>query len=145
MVVKELGKAGLNLSDELWFVEGGKEKFRMNRRLVDTRPDVKSLKARYVKAIRKNTPSIRQRERREEFFNVREEYKQKLNELLAKVYEEIKEESCTYPLPLRRDKDFDHRGDWRYCLYEGRIYEFNRAGYSTDEMKDLITDFRKGD
>lgn len=138
MSVKKIGKAKIELADELWFVEGKDDRYHMNRRFVDTRADVKSFKARYAKWIRKNTPHMRQREAREAHFRVRREYRKGLQELLTKVYEEIREGSFSGPIPLRRAKDFDHRSDWRYCLYRGEIYQLDRAGYSSDEMIELI-------
>ena len=112
----------------------------MDRRLVDTRPDVKSFKAKYAKWIRKNTPHMRRREAREEHFRVRGEYRKGLQELLTKVYDEIREESFSDPILLRRAKDFDHRSDWRCCLYKGEIYQFDKASYSSGEMIELIAE-----
>ena len=143
MRVKKLGKAEIELTDELWFVEGRADQYHMNRRLVDTRPDVKSFKAQYVKMIRKNTPAMKQPQAREEYFKIRDEYSAGLKKLLTKVYQEIKEESFTYPIPLRRAKDFDHRSDWRCCLYKGEIYQFDRGGYSSGEMAELIWEFEQ--
>lgn len=143
MRVKKLGKAAIELTDELWFVEGRTDKYHMNRRLVDTRADVKSYKARYAKMIRKNTPHMRQRQEREEYFKIRDEYRTGLKDLLTKIYQEIKEDSFASPIPLRRAKDFDHLIDWRCCLYRGEIYEFDRGGYSSTEMAELISEFEK--
>ena len=142
MRVKKLGKAQIELTDELWFVEGKHDKYHMNRRLVDTRTDVKSFKAQYVKLIRKNVPHMRQHEAREKHFKTRAEYREGLKGLLTRVYEEIKEESFTYPILLRRARDFDHRSDWRYCIYQGEIYQFDRGGYSSEEMVEFITHFK---
>lgn len=135
---KKLGKAKIDLDDELWLVEGRTEKFHFNRRLVDTRPDVKAVKAKYVKFVTANTPSMRKPRKREAHFQIRDEYKKELHECLVKVYEEMLVESFTYPILLRRDKDFDHKIDWRYCLYQGYIYQFDHSGYSDEEMVSQI-------
>ena len=65
---------------------------------------------------------------------MREDYERDLSECLKKVYEEIWTESFTYPILLWRDKDFDHKIDWRYALYKGYIYKFDHPGYSDEEM-----------
>jgi hypothetical protein len=135
---KKLGKAKIDLNDELWLVEGRTEKFHFNRRLVDTRSDVKGVKSKYAKFIQVNTPSMRKPNRREEHFKVRDDYKRDLSECLKHVYEEMLAESFTYPILLRRDKDFDHKIDWRYCLYQGYIYQFDHSGYSDEEMINQI-------
>ena len=138
LLPKRLGKAQINLDEELWSVEGRLGKFHLNRRLVDTRPEVKAVKSKYAKFVTGNTPSERRPTRREEHFRMRKDYQRELHECLTKVYEEILQESFTYPILLRRDKDFDHKSDWRYCIYKGLIYQFDRAGYSDEEMMSRI-------
>ena len=131
---KKLGKAKIDLEYELWFAEGRTDKFHFNRRLVDTRPDVKAVKAKYTKYITRNTPSMKRPVKREEHFKVKEDYERELRECLKRVFEEMLTESFTYPILLRRDKDYDHKIDWRYCLYQGYIYQFDHSGYSDEEM-----------
>ena len=135
---KKLGKAKIDLDDELWLAEGRREKFHFNRRLVDTRPDVKAVKAKYVKFVTASTPSMRKPRKREAHFQIRDEYKKELHECLTKAYDEILAESFDFPVKLRGYKDFDHKSDWRYCLYKGQIYQFDQAGYSDEEMVSQI-------
>ena len=135
---KKLGKAKIDLEDELWQPEGRTQKFHFNRRLVDTRSDVKAVKAKYTKFITRNTPSMKRPVKREEHFKIREDYQRELEECLKQVYQEMLAESFTYPILLRRDKDYDHKIDWRYCLYQGYIYQFDHSGYSDEEMVSRI-------
>ena len=132
--LKKIGKAKIDLEAELWFVEGRLDKYCFNRRLVDTRSDIKAVKSKYTKSITTPTPSMRKPTRREEHFKARADYRRELKECLTKVYQEMLEESFQFPIRLRRDKDFDHKSDWRYCLYQGHIYRFDQAGYTDEEM-----------
>ncbi len=124
MNVKKIGKAKPDLESGLWVIEDKPHQFRMNPRLVDLRPDVKALKSRPAKRLAK----------REEIFEQRRKLKAERTKVLSQVYDEILKDSFTYPIPLRKDKDYAHQGDWRYCLYQGIVYEFNRPGYEDAEM-----------
>lgn len=127
MTVKKIGKGKTDLETGLWGIENKPEKFRMNPRLVDRRPDVKALKSRQFASAQRLV-------KREEIFQQRKNLKAERTKLLSQVYEEILKDSFTYPLPLRKDKDYAHQGDWRYCLYQGIVYEFDRPGYGDDEI-----------
>lgn len=135
---KKLGKAKIDLESELWFAEGRPDQYHFNRRLVDTRSDVKAVKSKYAKFVQSNTPSMRKPVQREEHFRMRDDYRRELHDCLVKVYGELLTESMTYPILLRRTRDFDHQSDWRYCIYQGYIYQFDKAGYSDEEMIDRI-------
>lgn len=133
MSVKKIGPAKINLKEELWVTPNGGE-FLNSRRLVDQRPDVKAVKARHKKFIQVDTPSRRKPNKREAYFQALEAYQKDLRECLGKVYTEIFEESFSYPILLNRHRDFDHKSDWRYCLFEGVVYQFDRPAYSDEEM-----------
>ncbi len=143
MVVKEIGKGKADPETGLWGVEAKPERFIMSLRQVDTRPEVKALKAAYSRHARKSLPSSQRQKGREERFQQRRNLKTELKKLLTQVYGEILKESFSYPVPLRKDKDYDHKSDWRYCLYEGIIYQFDRAGYRGEEMIRQISDRRR--
>ena len=115
----------------------------MNQRLVDLRPDVKAMKIAYSRRAGKRPPSKRSASERKAHHQQQKDLKAGFQELLAKVYAEIIEGSFTYPVPLRKDKDTDHRSDWRYCLYQGIIYQFDRAGYLEDEMIQQISSLQR--
>ena len=134
MSVKKVGKAKAQSETGLWGVEQKPAQFIMNPRLVDLRADVKAMKLVYSRHAGKKPPGKRHLDEREAHYKQREVLKKELRGLLAKVYAEILEESFTYPLSLRKDKDADHGRDWRYCLYQGIIYQFDRQGYSEDEI-----------
>ena len=134
MNVKKIGRAKADIETGLWGVEQKSEKFMMNQRLVDLRPDVKAMKMVYARHAGKKPPTKRRVNEREAHHQQRKDLKAGLRELLAKVYAEILKESFTYPVPLRKNKDEDHRSDWRYCLYQGVIYQFDRPDYPGDEM-----------
>ena len=139
MATQKLGKAKFELESELWALEGGRaEKFLMNQRLINARPDVKSLRASYAKIVNGKKPRAHKRRERDEYFAVRDERKDLLNQCLEKAYEEILQESFSYPIPLRRDRDYDHKGDWRYCLYKGYVYQFDKPGCSDAQMLEQI-------
>ncbi len=134
MTVKKIGKAKAEPDKELWGVEAKSVRFIMNQRLVDSRSDVKALKAVYSRHAGKRAPSVRRSQEREEHFTEQKTLKTELEKLITQVYAEILKESFSYPIPLRKDRDYDHRSDWRFCLYEGNIYQFDRPGYRGDEM-----------
>ncbi len=144
MSVKKIGKAKLNIEDEVWGLEGGREeKFMLNRRLVDARPDIKAFKSRHSKTIQVNTPSRRKPDRRKEYFSTRDQYRLEWSTLILEVYNEITKESLEFPIVLRREKDYDHHLDWRYCLFKGIIYQFDKANYSSNEMIEQIEKLEK--
>ena len=134
MTVKKIGKAKANIETGLWGVEQKSEQFIMDQRRVDLRSDVKAIKVAYSRHAGKKPPAKRRIHKREEHFQEQKDLKAGVQELLVKVYAEILQESFTYPVPLRKDKDTDHRSDWRYCLYQGIIYQFDRPDYPGDEM-----------
>lgn len=134
MTVKKIGKGKADPETGFWGVEEKPERFIMNQRLVDARSEVKALKSAYSRHTGKKPPSPRRPEERQEYFRRREELKAGLKKILAQVYGEVLKESFSYPIPLRKDKDYDHKSDWRYCLYQGIIYQFDRPGYPGDEM-----------
>ncbi len=139
MTVKKIGKAKADLEQGLWSVEAKSEQFIMNPRRVDTRSDVKALKSSYSRHAGKIPPSMRRPKERDEHFKQQKDLKAELKKLLAGVYAEILKESFSSPILLRKDKDYDHKIDWRYCLYQGMIYQFDRPGYPEDEMIQQIT------
>ena len=135
MTVKKIGKGKADPETGLWSVEQKPDRFIMNQRLVERRPDVKALRAAYSKHAGKNAPSKRRPHEREAHHQHRKDLKAGLHELLARVYAEILQESFSEIFLLRKDRDTQHhRSDWRYCLYQGIIYQFDRPGYLEDEM-----------
>ncbi|GEM_PF-4629011 len=139
MTVKKMGKGKADPETGLWGVEAASDRFTMNQRRVDTRPDVKRLKSAYSRHAGKRTPSTRRPKLHEEHVQQQKNLKTELKKLLAQVYREILQESFTDPIPLRKDRDYDHKSDWRYCLYQGIIYQFDRPGYGGDEMIQQIS------
>lgn len=137
MLIKKIGKAFIDLEDELWCIEGKPLQFFNDRRLVDTRPDVKEVK-KGVKIIQRDTPSRRQSIKREAYFKDLEDYQRQLKECLAKVYAEMLEDTFTQPLALRKHRDYDHNSEARYGLYQGYVYEFDKPNYSPEEMLQKI-------
>ncbi len=143
MGIKKLGKAKINLEEELWTIEGRHaDQFVMNRRLVDTRQDVKQLK-KAGKRIHRRPPSKNRLQRREAFFKAKTEYDKFFLDGLAKVYEDLLEESFHSPILLMRHRDYDHPRDWRYCLYRGVIYQLDRSDYSDAEIMRRIEEQEK--
>ena len=138
MTAKKIGKAVWDPATEMWKVGMGSERFMINRRLVDTNPEVKSIRHVYSRASSKNTPSKRKLLKREEYLQGVKSLRKEYEAAIKKAFEDIRLQSFEGPVPLRLDKDYDHKGDWRYCLYEGFVYLFNRAGYSEDEMAQQI-------
>lgn len=132
-----MGPAKMDIKNELWVIPKG-EKFLNNRRLVDMHPDVKAVKSRHKKSIQVDTPSRRKPLKRENYYKGLEAYQKDLGECLKNVYAEILQESFSSPIPLNRYRDFDHKYDWRYCLFEGIVYQFDRPGYSDEEKVEQI-------
>ncbi len=144
MTVKKIGAAIADPEAGLWVVRAKSERFMMNPRLVDLRADVKALKAAYSRHSSKLPPSMRRAEVRKEYFQKQREIKAELQTLLRQVYQEILEESFSYPLLLRKYKDREYGRDWRHCLYQGIIYQFDRPDYGADEMMEQIETQNKG-
>jgi hypothetical protein len=140
MSVKKIGNGKADPETGMWSVEAKSERFIMNQRLVDGRSDVKALKYASSRPAAKNTSSTPRPKIHEEYLQRRKHLKTELKKLLRQVYEEILKESFSCPIPLRKDKDYDHKSDWRYCLYQGIIYQFDRPGYGDDEMIRQIND-----
>jgi hypothetical protein len=139
-MVKKIGKAKLRVEDELWGVEGRseKEKYEIDRRLIEKQPEVKVLKSRYTKIATKRSPSHKKIEKREAYFTERDQTRDELKAGVIKAFEGIREESFNYPIIMRRQPDPDFRGEWRFCLYKGVIYQLDRMGYSLDAIAEQI-------
>ncbi len=138
MRVKKIGEAKIDLDAELWYVEGVDDRFQNDRRLIDTRPEIKTLKSTYMKVRRMDTPSRRKPIKRDAYFQARDEYRHELRETLNLVYQDLLEESQSFPIPLQKCKDYNHPREWRHALYQGMIYEFDRHGASSDEKVEAI-------
>lgn len=145
MAVKKIGKGKADPETGLWSVEAKSERFIMNQRLVEGRSDVKALKYAYSRHAGRNPPSTRFPKEHEAYLQKRKNLKNELKKLLTQVYIEILEESFSCPIPLRKDKDYDHKSDWRYCLYQGIIYQFDRPDCRGDEMIQQISDGHRRD
>lgn len=143
MIIKKIGKAKADLETGLWVLENKSERFEMNQRIIDSRRDVKIVRGAYLKQASRYIPSTRRPTLRAEYMAERSKLKGELDKLLAQVYVETLEDSQTCPIPLRKDRDSDHNGDWRYCLYQGMIYQFDRPGYTEDEMIEQINASQK--
>jgi hypothetical protein len=137
--MKRIGKAKINLETDLWGVDDHPYSYMMNRRLVETRADVKKFLAKYKKTTNVKRPTRRDPVKREEYFKTREEAKKHLHLFWGRIYKEVLAESFDSPIPLRKDHDFDHNSDWRFCLYKGIIYQFDKPGLSDEEMIRQIT------
>ena len=134
MSAKKLGKAKIDLEKEMWIIENKEGAYLFNRRLVDTRPEIKAVRSTFGKEVQKDTPAKRKYEKREAYDTTVKEYRKQMLGALTFIYSEMLEDSHQAPIPLRRDRDYDHKGDWRYCLYQGFIYKFDHPGLSEDEM-----------
>lgn len=132
--MKKMGKAKINLEKGLWYVEMKPEHFHMNRRMVDTRADVKKFMSKFRKEINAKRPSRGRPIEREKYFKERNENRRQHDLFWGRVYKEILEESFIYPVPLRLDHDFDHKSDWRYGMYQGIIYLFDKPDLSDEAM-----------
>ena len=138
MNVTKIGKAEIDLENELFTVELKDASFLINKRLVEKRPDFKKARANYLKTARQHTPTMRKHEKREEYFNLKNEGLEQMRAVLKVAYEEILQDSFEAPVPLRRNRDYEHAGDWRYCLYRGIVYKFDKPGLSTEEMREKV-------
>lgn len=136
--MKKIGKARIDLEKELWTTENESAYFQNNRRLVDLRPDVKKFVAKYKRLINGKRPSRGQPLEREAFFKACDEAKRQRGIFFARIYREILEESEISPIPLSKHHDFDHTGQWRYGLYRGMIYQFDKPNLSEEEMVQQI-------
>lgn len=136
--MKKIGKAKIDLEKELWTTENESAYFQINRRRVELRQDVKKFVSKYKKIMNGKRPSRGQPLEREGFFKACDEAKRQRGIFFSKIYREILEESYTYPIPLRKDHDFEHTGQWRYCLYRGMIYQFNQPSLSDESMVQQI-------
>ena len=134
MIVRRFGKALLDPEKEMWKVAARGERFLINRRLVDTSPEVKATRHRYSKSSSRHTPSVRRADKRKEFLDEIDGLRREYQEAIKKAFEDIRKESFNYPIPLRLDKDYDHTRDWRYCMYEGMIFELDKTCYSDEEI-----------
>ena len=138
MNVKKIGKAIAIPEEELWGVVAKSEQFLMNKRMVELRPEVKKMRTVFTKFAGKRTPATRKSAKRDEYYLHRESLRAELKRVLAKVYEDIREESFDLPIQLRKNRDTDHKSDFRYCLYRGIIYQFDRPGYRDEDMIAMI-------
>lgn len=134
MRIKKLGEAKIDVPEELWFIEGKKERYINDRRLIDRRSDLKNLKSLYAKAIQMNTPSRTKPLKREAYFQARDEYQHELKETMNLAFQEILESSNELPILLQKYKDYDHPRQWRYCLFRGIIFELDKPNYSMEEI-----------
>ena len=135
MAVKKIGKAKVDPETGLWGVETKPGLFFiMKQRLVEKRSDIKTSRAAYSKFSGKKPPSRRNPQKREAHFQQQKDLKAEGQKFLMLAYAEILKESFTDPVPLRKDRDTDHKSDWRYCLYQGIIYQFDRPGYRDERM-----------
>ena len=134
MIIQKVGKAKPDALNGFWIVETRSMRFQTNPRVVEGRPEVKKVRSRYQKAATKHVPRTRRIGRREAHFQERDEARAELQKTLKQVYSNILEESFTYPVALKKDKDYAHHGDWRYGLYQGIVYQFDRPDYPGDEM-----------
>ena len=134
MLLKSLGKASMDVETELWSGLFSKETFLMNPRLVDTRADIKDLRKKYKKIAQTRTPPFRKQEDRKKYYSDRQKSLHELHEGIKKVYDEILQDSFQFPIPLRLSQGYSHRSDWRYCIFKSIVYQFDRPGYTDDEM-----------
>ena len=134
MIVRRFGKALFDPDKEMWKVAARGERFLINRRLVDTNPEVKATRHLYSKASSRHTPSIRKADLRKEHMDEVSGLRREYQEAMRRAFEEVRKDSFQYPIPLRLDRDYDHTRDYRYCMYEGMIFELNSTGYSDEEI-----------
>ncbi|MBI3307668.1 MAG: hypothetical protein HYZ84_07680 [Candidatus Omnitrophica bacterium] len=138
MKAKKIGKAKAHPEKGMWGISEGTQWFIMNQRLVELRPDMKEAKAEYSRHVHTKPPSKKRQQERAEYQEQQNELKKQIAELVVQIYAEILKESFSYPVPLRKDRDADHWSDWRYCLYQGIIYQFDRPNYTDEEMLERI-------
>ncbi|OGW72176.1 MAG: hypothetical protein A2Y02_03620 [Omnitrophica bacterium GWA2_52_12] len=138
MNVKKIGRAVADLENELWSVHGRTEKFHMNLRLISAQKELKNARAVYTKIASKGRPPLKRPNKRIEYLRVVEIEKKALHAALKNAYAHVMEQSFEYPIPLWKDKDWGKKMEWRYMLYQGVIYGFDRAGYRDEEMISAI-------
>jgi len=143
MSVKKIGRAEINLEDELWWVRGRSEKFHMNLRLVSANPQVKVTRSIYTKLSGKGRPPLRKPNKRLEHLKVVAEAKKEMEKALAAAYEDVRQQSFSFPILLWKDRDFGRKMEWRCCIYKGLIYQFDKTTYSDEEMLAQIADLEK--
>lgn len=143
MNLKKLGKAEYDFEKGIWFVPGRKNTYITNPRLVETQPQVKSARAIYSKFARKRPPSFKKPTIRKEFEQTRTDYKLAYDEALKEAYEAVRQESFLYPIPLRKNRDYEYARLWLYCLYENEIYELDKDGYTDEEITGFIRQKRE--
>jgi hypothetical protein len=141
--VKRIGKAKLDLKSELWGIEGKPDKFLINKRLISKNADVKAFRHEYDRFVNGKKPSKRRQEDWKVYLKARSEMDRRLMECLDLAYKEILQESFQFPVPMCRDRDYDHKSDWRYCLYKGVVYQFDKPGLSMDAMSDQIEAYER--
>ena len=137
MIIKKLGKAKINLETERWVVQNRAEEFLFNRRLLDRHPIIKEAK-KQLKTLKCYPPPVRKVRKRQEYFEQKDAYTQAMDEAIKAVFDEMTQTAQTSPLPLRKYRDFDHKSDWRYCLYKDHVYLFDRPDYLEDQMIEQI-------
>jgi hypothetical protein len=134
VIKRRFGKALFDSEKEMWKVAARGERFLINRRLVDTSPEVKATRHVYSKAAGRNTPSVRKADKRKEFLEEVDGLRREYQTAIRNAFEEIRKDSFRFPIPLRLDKDYDHTRQWMYCMYEGEIYQLDKTGYSDEEI-----------
>ncbi len=134
MSVKKLGKAQWDSKTEMWRADGRGPSYMVNRRLIDTRPEIKALRSQYSKEASRNKPTVRKREQRAEYETTVDALRKAYIDGIKAAFEELKKESFEFPILLRMDRDYDHTRDWRHCLFEGNIYQLDRTGYSDEDI-----------
>ncbi len=139
MNVKRIGRAEIDLENELWCVEGRAEKFHMNLRYISAKPEVKAARAAYTKLASKDRPPMRKPNKRADFLKEVSLSRILLDEVLRDAFEAVRKDSYENPLKLWKDKDFGRKMDWRFCLYKGVIYQFDHQNYPDERMIGFIT------
>lgn len=134
MIVKRFGKALFDPEKEMWKVAARPERFLINRRLVDTSPEVKAARHVYSKAAGRNTPSVRKADKRKEFLDEIDGLRKAYRNAIKLAFDEVLKDSFKFPIPLRLDRDYDHTRQWIYCMYEGMIFELDKTSYSDEEI-----------
>ena len=138
MNIKKIGAAVADVKKEMWSIPTHNLYFEMDRRIIDTHQETKAVNKQYAKTIGANTPSRFKPDRRKEYFQSRDEYYKAWEEALSRIFQEIQKDAESFPIPLKRHKDYDFHGEWRYCLYKGIVYQLDRPGYSDEEILKAI-------
>ena len=71
------------------------------------------------------------------------EAKKEVEKALAAAYEDVRQQSFSYPILLWKDRDFGRKMEWRCCIYKGIIYQFDKPIYSDEEMLAQIAALEK--